>query len=109
MKLYGSDALHGFCGVPSKSCMPDTFVKHIGQEVAERPFNMYFKLDTPTGLRQINVLYVNQSEIVQSENVSYLIKTVNPHYHRCNESFKYGDLEYGAKCSCKVSFKFLSM
>lgn len=32
------------------------------------------------------------------------IKTIIPKYHRCNESYQYGILEYASPCSCKVSF-----
>jgi hypothetical protein len=62
-----------------------------------RPMDIYFNLfDGPKTLQQ--------------DNKVYEIAPIKPVYHMCNESYKYGDLEYGAKCSCKViefsHFKF---
>jgi hypothetical protein len=48
----------------------------------------------------INITLTNQTQIRINKNT--LVKPLNPKTYRCNESHEYENLEYGAKCSCKV-------
>lgn len=109
MKFYGSDALHGFCGVASKYCTPEQFGYHIGLKVSQRPFNIYFKVVNDTHTRAVTATqtYRDQTgEIITEQRNVFDMKPVAPQSHRCNESYQYGDLDYGSKCSCKVMIKF---
>lgn len=106
LKFYGSDALHGFCGVASKECTPEQFGKHIGLAVTQRPFNMYFKVTDDKQSRFVTAKqsYKNPSVGLTDEQTNvFNITPLSMPFHRCNESYQYGDLDYGAKCSCKVS------
>lgn len=109
LKIYGSDSLQSLCGVPSKSCTSDLFGDYIGLKVKERPFDLYFKLVSLLNNTNVEFIHsitqttVDDDKIESRATNDFLIKPVSPRYHRCNESYQYGDLDYGAKCSCKVN------
>lgn len=72
---------------------------YLGLIVAERPFDIHVVLTNFTE-------YTVDFEIINNnskQSKSLLIKPVKPVYYKCNETYQYGDLDYGAKCSCKVS------
>ena len=105
LKLYGSDALQSFCGVASKKCTPYDFGKHIGLTVRERPFDIYFKIQ-PSNITRLDVTiekkYINSTSTTRTVNEEHRIVPMNAKFHRCNESYQYGEIDYGAKCSCKA-------
>ena len=65
-----------------------------------RPMNIQFNLKDE---REIKFETYDASSM---EKRTYDVKTIVPIYHQCNESYQYGDLEYAAKCSCKVRIFF---
>lgn len=60
-------------------------------------------MDINFRLRDEKTLRHTQLDPITKKEITYDVKTVKPHFHACNESFQYGSLEYGAKCSCRVS------
>ncbi|CAF1006470.1 unnamed protein product [Brachionus calyciflorus] len=102
VKLYGSDALQGFCGVPSKQCTPEIYVNHMGLVVTQNPFKVDFYINKTheeiIPIRQIREVMV---DVVKEETHDFTIQPILPKYYKCNESFQFGDLDFGAKCSCK--------
>ena len=93
-----------FCGVQSKLCTPAQFGLFIGLKVSERPFDIAFKLFNEKELRNhslsMNVTYHNKTTSLVSARKD--LKPLDVKFHMCNESYQYGDIEYGAKCSCKA-------
>lgn len=104
LKLYGSDALQGFCGVPAKQCTPEQYGYNMGLVVTQNPFKMNFILNqTEEKMLPIHRTRIDHDENTKIEDtVDFLIKPVMPKYFMCNQSFQFGDLDYGSKCSCKV-------
>ena len=100
IKLYCEDAIMSICGVKAIYCTPSKMMEYLGLVVPEKPFDIYAII---TNLTEYNTdLEFDLNGSIQNKN--YLIKPANPKYHRCNETYKYGDLDYGAKCGCKVRF-----
>ena len=100
--MYGDDGIFPICGEKGKYCTPRKLMDHLGTYVPERPFDIYAKITNESEYDLDNVVTrVND----QNESKHYRIKPVNPKYHLCNETYQYGDMDYGAKCSCKVSEK----
>ncbi|RMZ99210.1 niemann-pick c1, partial [Brachionus plicatilis] len=101
VKLYGSDALQGFCGVPAHMCTPEQYAHHMGLEVEQNPFKMNFILNQT----EQKTLSIHRTRIEQQQQkedtVDALIQPVMPQYFMCNQSFQFGDLDYGSRCSCK--------
>ena len=97
--------MQSFCGVPSKKCTPYDFGKHIGLTVRERPFDIFFKIQ-PSNTTQLDVTiekkYINTTSTIKTVNEQHRIVPMNAKFHRCNESYQYGEIDYGAKCSCKA-------
>lgn len=50
--------------------------------------------------------YKMGSTVTEKRNV-FKITPIGPKFHRCNQSYEYGELDYGAKCNCKVLYFFL--
>lgn len=108
IKLYGSDVLQGFCGVPGKQCTPEIFGYHMGHVIKQNPFKMNFILNqTDEKMLPIIRSTTDNTGVTKQETVDFLIKPIMPKFFMCNESFKFGDLDYGSKCSCKVRNFFL--
>ncbi len=108
MKIYGDDALQGLCGMSAKSCNGQNIGDFLGLKVNLRPMDIKFTL---LDEKQIKVereitYFVDNKELKKTKQFD--IKPILPEYHACNESFQYGDLEYGAKCSCKVNLNKLT-
>lgn len=107
IKLYGSEVLQGFCGVPGKQCTPEIFGHHMGQVIKQNPFKMNFILNqTDEKTLQISRTTIRDSESKKEETIDFLIKPIMPKFFMCNESFQFGELDYGSKCSCKVRHFF---
>ena len=98
--MYGDDAITSICGETSKSCTPQAMMHYLGLAVPERPFNIYAK---PSNLTEYILTNhkLNGSKHIETRTIT--IKPVKPKYYRCNETYQYGDYDYGAKCGCKVS------
>ena len=75
-------------------------MNYLGLVVSNRPFDIYTK---PSNLTEYSLPNYQVSIDKKYESRSLTIKPVKPKFHRCNETYQYGDLDYGAKCSCKVS------
>jgi hypothetical protein len=89
------------CGVKAIYCTPSKMMEYLGLVVPEKPFDIYAKI---TNLTEYNIdLEFELNGSIRNKN--YLIKPAKPKHHRCNETYQYGDLDYGAKCGCKVSFE----
>ncbi len=117
--MYGSDALQSLCGVPSKRCTPQLLGTYLGLTVPERPFNITFvfedvqtnpfrvvknhrKYMNLSGNQLHTISYSYNTVLVKEEEKLVRVEPANPIFHRCYESFQYGDYDYGAKCSCKA-------
>lgn len=105
IKLYSSDALQGFCGVPSKQCTPEQYTYHMGLVVDQNPFKVHFIINqTDEKVVPIKQLRLDENNnIIKAETNDFHTRPILPKYFKCNESFQFGDLDYGSKCSCKVS------
>lgn len=90
-----------FCGKPSKTCTPNDFAQHIGLKVDQRPFDIYFRMNSI----DYNTTVIKQERLnntkIEYVNLEYVITPIRPVSYLCNESYDYG-FDYGAKCSCKV-------
>lgn len=95
-----------FCGKPSKLCTPIDFAQHIGLKVDQRPFDIYFRMNSHDNNKTI----INQERFIHSKyenlQLEHLITPIRPVSYLCNESYDYG-FDYGAKCSCKVFLQYL--
>jgi hypothetical protein len=112
VKLYGSDSLQAICGASVKMCTPKQLTENIGLTVPERPFDIYFDMQP----LHLNSLTINHSKMYKNgtklPEEALTIKPILPDHYKCNETFQYGTMDFGAKCSCKVnvdSFFFLKL
>lgn len=83
--------------MPSKSCTGQFLGDFLGLKVPMRPMNIQFNL------KDEHELQFETYDALTMEKRTYDVKTINPNYHQCNESYQYGNLEYATQCSCKVS------
>ena len=100
-KLYGSDAIQPICGVNAKQCTPYHMGDYLGLHVDQRPFNITFRYASAK-VDHLKPRIFQQESDGSSRSIHPVIRPVMPVSHRCNESYSYGDYDYGAKCSCKV-------
>jgi hypothetical protein len=91
------------CNVPSRKCTSIQMGSYLGFEVPMRPMEIMFKLSNEKERTDTIELFNKTSNEKTSKTLSF--KPTSPKYHMCNESFSYGTLFYGAKCSCKVFYK----
>lgn len=102
VKLYGSDSLQAICGATVKMCTPKQFTTNIGLIVPERPFDIYFEMEPLYSDEfKINhsISYPNRTALPEE---TIPIKPLMPDNYKCNQTFQYGTMDFGAKCSCKV-------
>lgn len=91
------------CNRPSKACTNHHFLNFLGLEVAHRPFDIDFHLISTEKTIEKQIAYSNYSDEitpVTKRTVELIPKSFKT--YRCNESYEFVDVEYGAKCSCKV-------
>jgi hypothetical protein len=86
----------------SKHCTPQQLGTHLGLTVSQRPFNILFKLSQSEQATEVDYKLTNLSQADQEHTRRVQLRPVHPISHACNESYRYGDYDYGAKCSCKA-------
>jgi hypothetical protein len=82
--------LQSLCGAAPIDCTSAKLGHYLGLEVNERPMDIHFKL------------YKSNNQITIDNNT--IIIPASPRAYQCNESYEFPNIEYGAKCSCQVSF-----
>jgi hypothetical protein len=77
---------------------------HLGLTVKQRPFDILFNFSQGEG-EQTSEVYYKLTNLSQADQITQRVVQLRPVYpisHSCNESYRYGDYDYGAKCSCKA-------
>jgi hypothetical protein len=92
MKFASVDAIELFCGASAKLCTPQKFGEHLGLTIVERIMDIVFEI------------VANSTQIQKKINNELIERNlIYPRAYRCNESYHFEGIEYGAKCSCKVN------